>query len=61
MLHRKKTQIKVVFVDTLEYQGTLDTMVHLAETAEMDLKETKVTKVRFKLDSSISIPFSNIS
>lgn len=45
MLHRTKPKIKAVFVDTLEYQGTLDTMVHLAETAGMDSEVTKVIKV----------------
>lgn len=45
MLHSKKPKIKAVFVDTLEYQGTLDTMVHLEETAETDSGVTKVIKV----------------
>lgn len=44
-MHRKKPKIKAVFVDTLEYQVTLDTTVHLAETAVMDLEVTKVIKV----------------
>ncbi len=44
-MHRSKPKIKAVFVDTLEYQGTLDTMAYLAETAEMDSEVTKVIKV----------------
>lgn len=48
MLHRKKPQIKAVFVDTLESQGTLDTMVHLEETAEMDSEVKKVIRVSFE-------------
>lgn len=45
MLHWKKPKVKVVFVDTLEYQGTLDIMAHPAETGEMDFKVTKVIEV----------------
>lgn len=45
MLHRRKFQTKAVSVDILEYQGTPDTMVHLAETAEMDSEGTKEIEV----------------
>lgn len=52
MLHRNKPRIKAVFVDTLGYQGTLDTMVHLAETAAMDSQGTKVIKVSLEEKTS---------
>lgn len=45
MLHRKKLKIKAVFVGTLGYLGTPDTMAHLAEMAEMDSEVTKVIQV----------------
>lgn len=38
-------KIKAAFVDTLEYQATLDIMVHLAGMAEMDSKVPKVIEV----------------
>lgn len=44
-MHSKTPRIKGVFVDTLEYQGTLDTMGHPDETAEMDSEGTKVIMV----------------
>lgn len=49
MFHRKTLKVKAVFVVTLEYQGTLDTMAHLAEMVEMDSEVIKVIKVNLEM------------
>ncbi|KAF7668854.1 hypothetical protein LDENG_00279620 [Lucifuga dentata] len=49
VLHRKTPKAKAVFVDTLEYQGTLDIMACLAEMDEMDSEVIKVIKVKLVL------------
>lgn len=65
MFHRKKPKVKAVFVDTLEYQGTLDTMARLAETVEMDsevIKEIKVNleKITSPLQHALCTKFFNM-